>query len=619
MYNNGELIELLAAHPIRLMADGRTGVAYEGWVYPLLKGDVILLGEPAHEDAPGRKRRLARGTASDSSKSPTATAAVNSWTFESNGPVHYIKFDAADVARELLIARLNAAGLHVVHCVRSARPARDGRKYAWSIRLGFSGPRHECERRVRSILENLALDSLTGPAARRHRPTGTPAATEPEFGFESRPDALEHSVRGKAEAVEKLTFEILPPDSGVRNFAATIRRIGHYAEDEVDLRRLQVLLDVERHFSDRQPRKYESGFPADEDNRYVVLVLAAPTGGEDAVAISPLKGRHATFLVRHGIALRPWRAALSMTKAKAVEFGADRLIFKSRTDDGLDEYEVMYKKLVQLLDGESRPEAAIGTRLRTSQLTPPGLDGGENTAVASAFDRTTMTGVSEPTEPQDKSAQDSAASVDTSNQLQGLFRDKHPYWRSAAFASSLAQGIGRDAFVDDGTRHCEIPARSQVSSVGELAGLVQLVCTAVEARAQSLGRYVVSEPFTRLFDPTAEDPSPAAIVAAAERVVDFYEANLLLALRVRGTDSPWRYRKVIESASHLVDRNLKGIEDFTVEYAEMLRVSQLVEQESLGENGSHIVPLNLYQDNKLLARILRRLRVLSWVDVLQMR
>jgi hypothetical protein len=83
-------------------------------------------------------------------------------------------------------------------------------------------------------------------------------------------------------------------------------------------------------------------------------VLAIETqnkGGEDAVAISPLKGEHATFVVRHGRAKSAWRVVLSKTKAEAVELGADRLVFKGRTEEGLDAYAAMLDKIIELLEG----------------------------------------------------------------------------------------------------------------------------------------------------------------------------------------------------------------------------------------------------------------------------
>lgn len=101
---------------------------------------------------------------------------------------------------------------------------------------------------------------------------------------------------------------------------------------------------------------------------------------------------------------------------------------------------------------------------------------------------------------------------------------------------------------------------------------------------------------------------------AARHVVDFYEANLLLAYRVRGTDSPRRYRKVIESTSHLVDRNLEGVDQLIADYVGLLRALPTMERNLSDENTSHIVPLNLHQDNQLLKRILRKLKVLGWTD-----
>ncbi|MFV8315702.1 hypothetical protein [Mycobacterium sp. 23] len=87
------------------------------------------------------------------------------------------------------------------------------------------------------------------------------------------------------------------------------------------------------------------------DNGYVVLRLALPGGqGEDAVAISPWKGEHATFVVRHGCGeQRPWPDVLSKTKREAKELGAHRLVFRVGLDYPIEVYDAMVSRIVALL------------------------------------------------------------------------------------------------------------------------------------------------------------------------------------------------------------------------------------------------------------------------------
>jgi hypothetical protein len=251
VYDQGRAVRSLPAHPVRLMADGRIGVAFEGWVYPLLKGNIIVLGEPAHKDRSGLTNRVVQEPPPViDSKESGQERAVQRWTFESNGPVHYIKCDALDDVKERLIVQLNASGLGPIRCVRSARRARDGNTYSWSIRLGFSGPRLECKQRVCEILEHF--ESGLTEVDQRHR-TETEVATKSEFswpGTQPRLKPGEQSTNDVAGEAENLPFEILPPDSNVRRVATRIGKAGNYAEQELDLMRLQVLAYIERHFAD---------------------------------------------------------------------------------------------------------------------------------------------------------------------------------------------------------------------------------------------------------------------------------------------------------------------------------------------------------------------------------
>lgn len=110
-------------------------------------------------------------------------------------------------------------------------------------------------------------------------------------------------------------------------------------------------------FPEARCRIHRGAFPSrGRDNLYVVLSIAHPGGrGEDAVAISPCRGEHATFVVRHdcGSGL-PWHVVLSQTKREAKLLGARRLLFTSKSGRGIDEYEAMLEKLLWLL--ESEPE-----------------------------------------------------------------------------------------------------------------------------------------------------------------------------------------------------------------------------------------------------------------------
>jgi hypothetical protein len=348
----------------------------------------------------------------------------------------------------------------------------------------------------------------------------------------------------------------------------------------------------------------------------VVLVLDAPGGGEDAVAISPIKGQHATFLVRHGIAEHSWQKVLSMNKSEAVESGADRLIFKHRPDDGLDEYDTMSTKIVELLRRRSSTEVEIDKHSETWQQSMSPI-GDKNVNSKPAFVQVTHDIPHMPNCVARESAPPIARVAETAEQLRDLFLYNYRHWRPVAFALFLVQEFSHDnALVVDDHGPCVVPVDFRVASTEELSQLVRLVSRDAEARARDLARFLVSAPFVRLFDPNANDPSPDDIAAASKYVVEFFKANLLLAKRVRTTESPRRFRRTIDNTSHLVDRNLEGVDQFVKDYVDGVHALPEMGRNILHDSASHIVPLTLHQDTQLLKRILRKLKMLEWMDKL---
>ena len=229
-----------------------------------------------------------------------------------------------------------------------------------------------------------------------------------------------------------LHFDVLPPGEAVRDFATTLRKSGHYNAGEIDLRRLQVLVDLEHHFSERRCRRYRSGFPSTaRDNGYIVLAIEAPNiAGEDAVAISPLKGEHATFLVRHGRAKSTWMVVLSKTKSEALKLGADRLIFKGRFDQGIDAYTAMLDKIIELLEHAPNESADVEHLFGGF-----GASSGSNSTVSVSMEAD----VPDVTTLRNGSVGPHLGMVtiaDTPEELECLFEDKPQYRVWAAFASS---------------------------------------------------------------------------------------------------------------------------------------------------------------------------------------
>jgi hypothetical protein len=169
---------------------------------------------------------------------------------------------------------------------------------------------------------------------------------------------LATAASGSAQTVDsELPFVVLPPGELIQSFIKELRAKGSYQGRDIDLRRIEVLKRLEDYLPEARCRIHRGAFPSSgRDNLYIVLSVARPDGQEDAVAISPCKGEHATFVVRHDCSSGlPWRVVLSRTKREAKSLGARKLLFTSKSERGIDEYEAMLEKLLWLL--ESEPEA----------------------------------------------------------------------------------------------------------------------------------------------------------------------------------------------------------------------------------------------------------------------
>ena len=94
---------------------------------------------------------------------------------------------------------------------------------------------------------------------------------------------------------------------------------------------------------------YSGIFPSSgRDNGYVVLVVSFEDHGEDAIAVSPWKNEHTTYVVRASD--HPWKNVLSQTKDEAIQLGARRLHFKANPGYDMDEYEAMRETILALMN-----------------------------------------------------------------------------------------------------------------------------------------------------------------------------------------------------------------------------------------------------------------------------
>ena len=382
-----------------------------------------------------------------------------------------------------------------------------------------------------------------------------------------------------------LPFEVLPPGEGVGGLATALRKSGQYKNGEIDLRRLQVLVDLEHHFSARPSGRYRSGFPSREkDNGYIVLAIATPNkGGEDAVAISPMKGQHATFVVRHGKAKSVWRIVLSKSKAEAVELGADRLVFKDRPEQGLDAYAAMLDKIIELLEGA--PNESAEDHLFGGFGPPSGLD-------------STVRGRA-------------GTGADTPEQLEFLFEDKPQYRVWAAFAAELIQRRHTlQPLVDGRHKSVKTYANRHVISIDQLEALHQHVLREMMRLVEKLEHDMWSAPFQRLFKDNEpyDEPTPREITNAATIVSDFYRANLLLARETRSVVAPNEFAGILENIAQLVDRPLEGVDQFITKFVGFVADLPTLQRRAGGRTEKHLLQIEIDADGALMKRINRQLR-----------
>ncbi len=150
--------------------------------------------------------------------------------------------------------------------------------------------------------------------------------------------------------ISGLPFTVLPQGVHLRTFLTDLRTTKRYHGHHLDENRLTVLEELQEHFGAHRCIWHKGSVTSNGvDNRYLVLSIASATGpDESAVAISPLAGEHATYVVRHGCADAHWARIFELTKEEARQHGARRLYFRGDAD----QYTDMRDKIISILEGD---------------------------------------------------------------------------------------------------------------------------------------------------------------------------------------------------------------------------------------------------------------------------
>jgi hypothetical protein len=163
-------------------------------------------------------------------------------------------------------------------------------------------------------------------------------------------DIAPSSVTTPRRTISHLAFALLPSGVKLRAFLDGIRSAGRYRGYPIDDDRLTVLEELESHFGAQRCRWHKGTESSSGVNsEYLVLSIKPDNGiGEHAVAISPLAGRHATYVVRADCADTDWATIFANSKSEARMQGARKLLFTA-TEHGTDQYRAMADKVITLL------------------------------------------------------------------------------------------------------------------------------------------------------------------------------------------------------------------------------------------------------------------------------
>lgn len=157
------------------------------------------------------------------------------------------------------------------------------------------------------------------------------------------------------QARPDLAFQVLPQGEQLQRFLGEIRASKQYSGYRVDEHRLTVLEDLQKHFGAQRCVWHRGSDSADGIGiRYLVLAIKTADGSdENAVAISPLAGRHATYVVRRECAKADWKTLFAHPKFEARLLGARKLLFTASPGHA-DQYSAMRDKIIKLLECHPR-------------------------------------------------------------------------------------------------------------------------------------------------------------------------------------------------------------------------------------------------------------------------
>ena len=150
---DGKFLGIAKSRPVRRLPTAVAGAVLRAKVYPVYRENdgrytINLRDEPHHPaECP-----FWRGSAPNFHP-PSSLELPAEWYVETNTFGHYLLFDGSESVVEAVLTRLDARDLTVRRHGRSHRPADNGTRYDWFVRLADEGERGEMLVRLRRALE----------------------------------------------------------------------------------------------------------------------------------------------------------------------------------------------------------------------------------------------------------------------------------------------------------------------------------------------------------------------------------------------------------------------------------------------------------------------------------
>lgn len=190
----------------------------------------------------------------------------------------------------------------------------------------------------------------------------------------------------------------------------------------------------------------------------------------------------------------------------------------------------------------------------------------------------------------------------TDREVQELIAVRPPAWEYLLWASALV--MGRDALAEQRRDH-DLGYGSfngmRVTSSDELLSTMRGVLDDLNHAIDNLNKVLAPSAFRAAVGKPGEAGDPDRILHIGQRFMDIYGHMLRIAAELRGTSSAAAWTPVFETAAHLTDKPLEGIDSFLDELVPLMNA--LPAKLDAGENIEIQLTVTIHMDNDLAEQL----------------